>query len=856
MPETDLVELIPSLLAGAWLLPLGAFGILLFFAPWLDRRGRAAGWLATASIAGSFVCSLLALGLWVRQHSLQPAPSHTVVGIRGESLAASIDEASFGASPPVYQTGAVAASRPSSFLGSAGSLLPGGGSHPESRPLKSASRGRPLPDTDSLPAPMVGQWFTWAEFGPYRLSIGYYIDTLTLLMCTMVSLVALCIHIYSVGYMAEELHEVVDREVLDSAGCPVRRPGRFGRFFQYLSLFAFSMLGLVLAGHLVMVFVFWELVGLCSYFLIGFYRERPSAQAAALKAFVVNRVGDFGFLVGLMALGGLVGTWSFGDGPDGSGQWVPGLLTQLQQGLAAQEADAGSPMSRPLWILAALGIFCGCVGKSAQFPLHVWLPDAMEGPTPVSALIHAATMVAAGVYLVGRFYPAFPAEVLVVIACIGSITLVIGATIALVATDIKRVLAYSTISQLGYMMLGLGVGGWVAGLWHLLTHAFFKALLFLGAGSVIHAVGTNQMPRMGGLARKMPWTAASMLVGCLAIAGAGIPGLIGLSGFYSKEAILAQAYSFWQQNAGLGLWLFGSALAGAALTAFYMFRLWYMTFTGPPKEEPIYHHAHESPTMMLWPLGVLSLLAITAGWTLPGTGISLAHLLEHGRPGEHGRLLLPAEQVLWTEAEATSASYSPVFPTEENPSSGTVLSGEADGSGRRQPTGSVWTVAIPPEHLSHDPAVAGPVGWLAFAAILGGFGLASLMYARPMIEPTKISETFYPIYAFLQKKWYFDEFYDWLFVRPVLWLAHRTVDIDRQVLDRLAEGLAGGVVRLAWLDDRLDRRWVDGLVNQLAEAAYSLGLQLRRLQTGRVRQYVLWIVLGTVGIFVLCSLWR
>src|SRR5208337_892059 len=319
----------------------------------------------------------------------------------------------------------------------------------------------------------------------------------------------------------------------------------------------------------------WELVGICSYLLIGFYYERRSAANAANKAFITNRVGDAGFIIGLLVLWTYLGTFNFAE-------IFHQIPEQLHNG------------SFPHWLLvvAGLGIFLGCVGKSAQFPLHVWLPDAMEGPTPVSALIHAATMVAAGVYLVGRCYPIFTPEVLLVIAIVGTITLFIAATIAVTATDIKRVLAYSTVSQLGYMMLALGLGGWLAGMFHLFTHAFFKALLFLCSGSVIHATGTNEMPAMGGLRKKMPWTAGTMLVGCLAIAGAGIPLVVGLSGYYSKDGILAQAMSFSRSNPLYG-YFFWIAVGGAAITAFYMFRLWYMTFAGKPRDEHVYHHAHE-----------------------------------------------------------------------------------------------------------------------------------------------------------------------------------------------------------------------------------------------------------------------
>ncbi|MGC4002952.1 MAG: proton-conducting transporter membrane subunit [Pirellulales bacterium] len=335
------------------------------------------------------------------------------------------------------------------------------------------------------------------------------------------------------------------------------------------------MLGLVYAGNVAMVFVFWELVGICSFFLIGFYRERHSASTAANKAFIVNRVGDFGMLIGMMALWGALGTFNFADQYDADGHvvsqgifslvrpaaehgelTVPLEITSTAAGKEIEETVAAAPTRAqgaaeieaklPDWrksgigygllTIAGLGIFCGCIGKSAQFPLSVWLPDAMEGPTPVSALVHSATMVAAGVYLVGRFYPVFTPEALLVIAYVGMITLFIAATIAITATDIKRVLAYSTVSQLGYMMLALGIGGWSAGLFHLITHAFFKSLLFMCSGSVIHACHTNEMPRMGGLLKKMPWTGWTMLIGCLAIAGAGIPlTKIGFSGFYSER---------------------------------------------------------------------------------------------------------------------------------------------------------------------------------------------------------------------------------------------------------------------------------------------------------------------------------
>jgi NADH-quinone oxidoreductase subunit L len=448
------------------------------------------------------------------------------------------------------------------------------------------------------------------------------------------------------------------------------------------------------------------------------------------------------------------------------------------------------------------------VGKSAQFPLHVWLPDAMEGPTPVSALIHAATMVAAGVYLVGRLFPVFTLEVLLVIAVVGCLTLFIAATIALVATDIKRVLAYSTVSQLGYMMLALGAGGWLAGLFHLFTHAFFKALLFLCSGSVIHATGTNEMPQMGGLLKKMPWTAWTMLVGCLAIAGAGVPLVlgIGLSGYHSKDSILAQVYSLALRNPACGV-LFYAALGGAALTAFYMFRLWFLTFAGKPRDEHVYTHAHESPKTMVVPLVILAVFAVVSGWTVPIVNFGVQPLLEQARPlgtaeGAPAGLLLPA-------------------------------------------------LAVPAEELSHDPQIHAPVALGAFAMAAAGFLLAALIYWWRILEADSVRRVAGPVYTFLRNKWWFDELYQFLFVRPVLRIAGWAAAFDKRGIDGLAHALAGSVRLASTLDDLIDRWFVDGAVNLTARATYSAGLRLREVQSGRIRQYVMWVAVGTVGLFVL-----
>jgi NADH-quinone oxidoreductase subunit L len=724
--------LLPRLLALAWLLPLGAFALNVFFGPRLGRNGRYASHVATAAIALSCLLSFTSLGIWLVNHPLAAA--------HGEHAAEAVQ-------------------------------------------------------------PISGDWYDLGRFGSLRVSVGYYIDGLTLAMFSMVTLVATCIHVYSAGYMHGELSDVFDTLGPDEEGRMVRRRGRYYRFFQYLSLFCFSMLGLVLAGNVAMVFMFWELVGICSYLLIGFWHERKSASNAANKAFIVNRVGDFGMIVGLMALWAGMGTFSFAE-----------IFAQVRPAAGDYNLQVPEGMSYGLLIVAGLGIFCGCVGKSAQFPLHVWLPDAMEGPTPVSALIHAATMVAAGVYLVGRFFPVFVPEVLLVIAVIGCITLLLAASIALVATDIKRVLAYSTVSQLGFMMLALGLGGWLAGMFHLLTHAFFKSLLFLCSGSVIHACGTNEMTQMGGLRRKMPITSITMLIGCLAIAGAGIPTLIGFSGFHSKDCIVAQALSFWSANAGWGGAFFFAALFGAGLTAFYMFRLWYMTFAGNPRDGHVYHHAHESPNSMTVPLMILAFLAVVVAWKVPIINLGMQPLLEQARP---------------------------------------IGTDEGIGGGAYWPG-----VVMPAEHLAHEHSNAVKAEWAAFAVALIGFLLSTAFYGLRKLDPADVRRSFGPLYNFLWHKWWFDELYNLLFVRSVHVLARWTAAIDKYVIDWLADNAARLVALVSRIDDWFDRLFVDGLVNLIARWTYDLGLRLRALQTGNIRQYVAWLAAGAVALYVIMSLYR
>ncbi len=435
------------------------------------------------------------------------------------------------------------------------------------------------------------EWFyKFINFPGFNLEIGIFIDPLTAVMLVVVTTVGSCVQIYSLGYMKDD--------------------PRFSRFYAYLSLFLFSMLGLILANNYFMIFIFWELVGLTSYLLIGFWFEKRSAALACKKAFITTRIGDLGFLIGLFLIGTYCHTFNYGD-----------VFSQAASGII------------PLGVLTAIGIFifAGAVGKSAQFPLHVWLPDAMEGPTTVSALIHAATMVAAGVYLVARSMSLFvwSPEASMVVAIIGIVTSVMAATIALVQIDIKRILAYSTVSQLGYMIMALGLygydtsqghhsAGYVAGTLHLMTHAFFKGLLFLGAGSVIHGVHTNDIRDMGGLYGKMKVTAVTFMIASLSIAG-----IFPLSGFWSKDEIVATTLHH-------PIFLFLTLLV-AFMTAFYMWRLCFMTFFGEPRDQHRYDHAHESPKVMTYPLLFLAILSVFAGWVaIPWLPHGFSSFVYHG----------------------------------------------------------------------------------------------------------------------------------------------------------------------------------------------------------------------------------
>ena len=555
-----------------------------------------------------------------------------------------------------------------------------------------------------LPAdqiPWIKDYFTWITAGSFRVGFSLQVDQLTIIMLLVVTFVSSLVHIYSTGYMAHE--------------------GGYYRFFSYLNLFVFFMLTLVLGANLVVMFVGWEGVGLCSYLLIGFWFLKQSAISAGKKAFITTRLGDYAFTVGILLAFWTFGSLNFSD-----------MFKSLMQMPSETMAHVG--------VLTAIAIllFIGAIGKSAQIPLYVWLPDAMEGPTPVSALIHAATMVTAGVYMVARMNPLFSRApiAMLVVAIIGALTAFYAATIGLLQTDIKKVLAYSTVSQLGYMFLGCGVGAYAAGIFHLMTHAFFKGLLFLAAGSVIHAMGGEQdMRHMGGLRKQIPITYWTMFIATLAIAG--IPGF---AGFFSKDEILEAAASGPHKN--LALWVLG--LVGAGLTSFYMFRLIFLTFFGHERFDHHKVHVHESPRNMTIPLMVLAFLSIFGGW------VAAPHLV--GGADYFEQFLHPVFAAYAPQAVAPSVA-------------------EAGGA-----------ASNPAMELLH--AITGlPV----IVAVLGLL-LAWWLYIRKPELPAKLEQSMRGPYRIVYNKYYIDEIYNALFVAPLLF-------ISRYILWRVVdEGIIDGIV--------------------------------------------------------------
>jgi len=551
--------------------------------------------------------------------------------------------------------------------------------------------------------------YTWMKVGDFSVDVAFLLDPLSAVMVLVVSGVGFLIHVYSTGYMAHD--------------------PSFRRFFLYLNLFMFAMLTLVLADNFLLMFVGWEGVGLCSYLLIGFWYTRPAAAEAGKKAFIVNRIGDFGFILGILIL------FTFGGS----------LQFDRLFAVAPHVFAAGSAAIT----IATLLLFLGATGKSAQLPLYTWLPDAMEGPTPVSALIHAATMVTAGVYLVARCHVLFelaPVS-LEVVAIVGAATALFAATIGLAQNDIKRVLAYSTVSQLGYMFFACGVGAFTAGIFHLMTHAFFKALLFLGAGSVIHALSHEQdLRRMGGLAPRLPWTHGTMLIATIAIAG--IPPF---AGFFSKDEILHGAFA----SGHYAIWIAG--LLGAILTAFYMFRLYILAFRGPSRlTHEAEHHLHESPPSMIVPLVVLAALSVVGGWI--------------GLPFQEGGHVLER----W---------LGPVFESEMHGIAG-ALGAHPAGAGAAA------------THAAHQ--LSRPVEWaiLLLSVFAAGWGIWSAFryyLQRPELA-TRLRERYARVHGVLLHKYWVDEFYDAAIVRPIHRASQRLWKFwDEKIVDGAVNGAAAVV---------------------------------------------------------------
>ena len=560
----------------------------------------------------------------------------------------------------------------------------------------------------------TGDLFPWVVAGPFKTAVTAQVDQLTAVMLLVVTGVGFLIHLYSAGYMHDD--------------------DGYARYFTYLNLFVFSMVMLVLAGNFLVLYVFWEAVGLCSYLLIGFWYERKSASDAGKKAFIVNRVGDFGFGLGIMLIWVTFGTLNYGE--------------------VFAKADAS--VSTNTYLAIALLLFMGACGKSAQLPLFTWLPDAMEGPTPVSALIHAATMVTAGVYMVARCHKLFEMAPLSleIVAWVGGLTAIFAASIGLVQTDIKRVLAYSTISQLGYMFVGVGVGAYAAGIFHLVTHAFFKALLFLGAGSVIHGLsGEQDLRKMGGLAPRMMTTTVTFLVGAF-----GLAGVPPLAGFFSKDEILGAVF----HEHHYVLWAL--LVVGAFMTAFYTFRLVFLAFFGGPRmPKEVAHHIHESPASMTVPLIVLAVLTVVAG-------------LAVGIPSSQGT--------------AFSHFLAPVLPLDE---------------------------------AEHSAGVAFTLLVLSAIVAIAGVALAWMVYGRTPVRAASIGVARNPLHKLLIEKYYVDEIYDALFVKPIYHLS-------------------------LWLARVFDPGLIDGIVNGVATVVAGWARGLRRVQTGYVMNYALGILLGAVAV--------
>jgi NADH-quinone oxidoreductase subunit L len=685
--------------------------------------------------------------------------------------------------------------------------------------------------------------FTWIDLGnvpgvgPLQIKMGVVIDNLTAIMLAMVTLISLLVHLYSTGYMAGDKN--------------------YGRYFAFLGIFTFSMLGIVLSDNLFSIYIFWELVGLSSYLLIGFFFEKDSAADAQKKAFLANRVGDIGMWLGILILYSQFHTFSF---------------EQIYANLAAGNFGLSNA-----WLTAAgILLFMGCVGKSAQFPLHVWLPDAMEGPTPVSALIHAATMVAAGVYFVARIFIILTPDALHVIAFIGACTAFMAATIAITQNDIKRVLAYSTVSQLGYMVLGLGVGAYSAALFHLVTHAFFKACLFLGSGAIIHAMHHEQDMRwMGGLRKHMPWTFATFTLATLALAGLPLT-----SGFLSKDAILAGAIGFAKVEGG-GIFYLIPVLGffSAMLTAFYMGRQIWLVFFGesrthlkPAENTHQGHHAHDSHAThtddhhaahgvhevswnMRAPLVILAALSVYAvyspdpldgakGWFMkmiptPATVVGEAN------PQKGALLTLPVAPHLAGVVPTVEVAAPALGEVPAAAEHGAAVGGHGEAKGGHVYSDPRQAEIVHAGHAAHYTAI-----YISSIMVALGIIMAFVVYVFKIIDPEKTARLIRPLYLFSLNKWYWDEIYEATFIKGSMTLAKMLSWFDTHVVDGIVNGVALLVRKFAFVNDSFDKHVVDGMVNFTAFTVNTTGAVLRKLQTGKVQSYVVMLLLAVFGYFV------
>ncbi len=614
--------------------------------------------------------------------------------------------------------------------------------------------------------------FNWIQFPGITIELGFQFDSLSIILLFGVALISFLVHTFSLQYMHGDK--------------------RYSRYFAYLGIFTFSMNGIVITNNLLMMYIFWELVGLSSYLLIGFWFEKTSASDAAKKAFIANRFGDFGMLAGILLVFVTFGTFSF-----------DGIKEGLLSGIL--------PFNSGFW-LSVMGVllFCGAIGKSAQFPLHVWLPDAMEGPTPVSALIHAATMVAAGVYMVIKIYFLLSADALLVIAIIGALSALIPATIAFTQYDIKKVLAYSTLSQLGLMVMAIGLGAFGNAFFHLMTHAFFKAGLFLAAGSVIYGMHHEQDIRhMGGLKKYMPKTFLAFAIYTLAISGVPLT-----SGFMSKDAILNATMIYGSLT---GNWIFAVVGFGVTfLTAFYMFRLLFRVFikgniTGVEHHILHGHKVHESPNVMVVPLLVLAALSLFPFFSF------------NPLSGENGWLM----KGMNFASSAVPDGLRYTFMT----LAGTSVTGYTESY-------------FEASHHYHYIAMA-----LSLLCALGGFGLAYTVYFKEKVNTQTYKAKFRPVYTFLYNKWYFDELYEVIIVKFTLLTSRVLFWFDATVVDGLVNLTAFLTRKVSDLGGLFDKYVVDGFVNFTAMFTGLIGLFMRKLQTGKIQTYVAFIVVSIVLLF-------